>query len=150
MEKMLVFDMDGTLADLYGVEGWLTMLHTEDPTPYEQAKPLYNMDDINKLLHILKEKGYRIAVTSWTAKNGSKAYNKTVKTAKKNWLKKYNFPYDELHCVKYGTTKADCTRKRGGHQILVDDNKKVRAGWTLGTTIDAKKNIIPQLQALAH
>lgn len=23
MEKYLVFDMDGTIADLYGVDGWL-------------------------------------------------------------------------------------------------------------------------------
>lgn len=27
------FDMDGTIADLYGVDGWLEMLIAEDPTP---------------------------------------------------------------------------------------------------------------------
>ena len=29
--KTLVFDMDGTIADLYGVKGWLKMLRAEDP-----------------------------------------------------------------------------------------------------------------------
>lgn len=28
------FDMDGTIADFFGVEGWLEMLHNEDTTPY--------------------------------------------------------------------------------------------------------------------
>ena len=27
------FDMDGTIADLYGVEGWLEMLIAKDETP---------------------------------------------------------------------------------------------------------------------
>jgi hypothetical protein len=47
--------------------------------------------------------------------------------------------------VKYGTTKANCTRKLGGFQILVDDNEKVRKGWTLGATIDANNNILDSL-----
>ena len=31
--KMVVFDMDGTIADLYAVPNWLQMLRAEDPTP---------------------------------------------------------------------------------------------------------------------
>ena len=61
------------------------------------------------------------------------------------WLNKYNFPFDEIHLVKYGTTKANCTRKLGGFQILVDDNEKVRNGWTLGDTINANENILKKL-----
>ena len=40
MKKEIWFDMDGTIADLYGVENWLEMLIAEDPTPYAVAKPL--------------------------------------------------------------------------------------------------------------
>jgi hypothetical protein len=47
--------------------------------------------------------------------------------------------------VAYGTTKANCTRKLGGYQVLVDDNEKVRNGWNLGATIDANENIIEKL-----
>lgn len=39
----IFFDMDGTLADFYGVENWLEYLNAEDTLPYEVAKPLHNM-----------------------------------------------------------------------------------------------------------
>ena len=93
--------------------------------------------------------GWKIAVTTWLAKGATKAYDNAVRKAKIEWLEKWGFPYDEIHLVKYGTTKANCTRKHGGFQILVDDNAKVRKGWTLGATIDANKNIIAELEKLA-
>ena len=30
--KMICFDMDGTIADLYGVSGWLDDLRAENPS----------------------------------------------------------------------------------------------------------------------
>lgn len=146
--KILVFDMDGTIANLYGVMGWLEYLRNEDTTPYEVAEPLYNMNELTNLLNTLKRQGWKIAVTTWLAMNGTKEYNDRTRTAKLEWLAKYDFPYDEIHLVKYGTTKANCTRRHGGYQILVDDNEKVRNGWNLGATIDANKNIIKELKKL--
>jgi hypothetical protein len=146
--KTLVFDMDGTIADLYGVKGWLKAIHREDPMPYIKAKPFYDMVILTAILWVLKNDGWRIVVTSWLANDSTPAYDAKVREAKKNWLDRYDFPYDEVHFVKYGTTKANCTRKLGGFQILVDDNEKVRNGWTLGDTIDANQNIIPALSAL--
>ena len=145
MEKILVFDMDGTIADLYGVENWLADLRSENPRPYILAKPLYDMDSLNIILELLKEQGWKIVVTSWLAKNSSTFYDEVVREAKRMWLNKYNFPFDEIHLVKYGTTKANCTRKLGGFQILIDDNEKVRKGWTLGDTINANENILKKL-----
>ena len=145
MDKILVFDMDGTIADLYGVENWLADLRSENPRPYILAKPLYDMDSLNIILELLKEQGWKIVVTSWLAKNSSALYDEVVREAKRMWLNKYNFPFDEIHLVKYGTTKANCTRKLGGFQILVDDNEKVRNGWTLGDTINANENILKKL-----
>ena len=145
MEKILVFDMDGTIADLYGVENWLADLRSENPRPYILAKPLYDMDSLNIILELLKEQGWKIVVTSWLAKNSSAFYDEVVREAKRMWLNKYNFPFDEIHLVKYGTTKANCTRKLGGFQILIDDNEKVRNGWTLGNTINANENILKKL-----
>lgn len=149
MKKMIVFDMDGTIADLYGVENWLTDLQNENTRPYEQAHPLYDMKEMKKVLEQLKNNGWEIVVTTWLAKDGSKEYNKRTAYAKKEWLAKYDFPYDEIHCVKYGTTKANCTRNKADFQILIDDNKKVRDGWTLGTTVNAKYDIMKFLKALA-
>lgn len=146
--KMLVFDMDGTIADLYGVNGWLNDLEAENTRPYDEAVPLYDMVELVNLLHKIQANGWKICVTTWLAKDATKAYNKAVTASKKAWLKKYNFPYDEIHCVKYGRTKADCTRKKGGFQILIDDNKKVRDGWALGTTVNAQYDITNFLKAL--
>lgn len=148
MTKMIVFDMDGTIANLYGVENWLPMIEEENTLPYEIAEPLYNMIELVNILNMLRKNNWKIAITTWTAKDGSKEYNKAVAQAKKEWLAKYNFPYDEIHCVKYGTTKANCTRKKAEFQILIDDNKNVRDGWTLGTTVNAQYDITKFLKAL--
>ena len=137
-EKVLVFDMDGTLADFYGVGGWLSDLQNENVRPYVVAKPLLDMDVLATALNMLKDFGYRIVVTSWLARGGSKEFNNRTRLAKLEWLDRYNFPYDEIHLVKYGTTKANCTRKAGGFQILFDDNEKIRKGWNLGQAVDAK------------
>lgn len=148
MNKTLVFDMDGTIADFYGVNGWLDDLKAENTRPYEEARPLYDVNYLNSLIECLKMVGWKIVVTTWLAKGGSKEYNNRTRKAKLEWLKKYNFPYDEIHLVKYGTTKADCTRKLGGFQVLVDDNENVRKGWKLGATINANENILKELEKL--
>lgn len=152
MNKMLVFDMDGTIADLYKVKNWLKYLQSEDSTPYEIAKPIYNTLELNTLLLELKRKGYKIAVTSWLSKGSTKEYDKKVRNAKKEWLNKYNFPYDEIHLIKYGTPKAYATRNKAEIQILVDDNLKVRSQFEnykeTYFTIDASENIIQELKKL--
>lgn len=145
MNKTLVFDMDGTLANFYGVDGWLEDIRNENTRPYDIAKPLYNMEVLNAILDLLRAQGWKIAITSWLAKDSTKTFDDMVRASKITWLQKYDFSYDEIHLVRYGTTKANCTRKNGGVQILVDDNEKIRKGWHLGATIDANKNIIDEL-----
>ena len=148
MNRTLVFDMDGTIANLYGVENWLEMLRAEDPTPYIVAQPMYDMDTLKVILEMLKLQGWTIAVTSWLSMGSTREYDKLVRQAKREWLERYDFPFDEIHLVAYGTTKANCTRKNGGYQILVDDNEKVRNGWNLGGTINANENILEKLVEL--
>lgn len=145
MNKTLVFDMDGTIANLYGVENWLSLLRTESPLPYRVAEPMYDMDTLVVVLNLLKAQGWRVAVTSWLSMDSTRAYDEKVKIAKREWLAKYDFPYDEIHLVPYGTPKSECTRKLGGFQILFDDNKEVRDGWELGQTVDANGNILEKL-----
>lgn len=145
MKKSLVFDMDGTIVDFYSVENWLDNLKASDPTPYQIAKPLVNIELLNQILKSFQILGYKIVITSWLAQNSTKDYDQLVRRAKKGWLKKYQFPFDEIHLVKYGTNKSKCTKKNGGTQILIDDNVEVREKWTLGETVDATKNIIEEL-----
>lgn len=145
MKRTLVFDMDGTIANFYGVNGWLEDIRSGNPRPYIVAEPMYDMETLKEILNLLKSQGWTIAVTSWLAKGSDKAFDELTRIAKREWLAKYEFPFDEIHLVKYGTTKANCTRKNGGYQILIDDNADVRKGWHLGDTINANENIIEKL-----
>ena len=147
-EKAIVFDLDGTLVDLYSVSEWLEKLRSYDATPYSAAKPIYDAKELIPLIAELKSRGFRIIVTSWLSKESTKEYDSAVRKAKKEWLAKYGFPYDEIHLVKYGTPKTKCSRGKAKYQILVDDNAEVRSKWTFGATIDANENIIPMLEAI--
>ena len=55
-EKIINFDLDGTIADLYGVDGWLNDLINGDTRPYDIAKPLVNMSALARRLNSLQKK----------------------------------------------------------------------------------------------
>lgn len=149
MKKMICFDMDGTIANLYGVENWLEKIRNENPEPYRVAKPLVNIDELNEILINLAAKGWEIRVISWLAKDSSESYKEEVRKAKMEWLTKNHFFFDVAHLVEYGTTKANCVRKYANPAILIDDDAKVRSGWTLGGTIDpTKENWLEILKSL--
>lgn len=137
--KMICFDMDGTIADLYGVDNWLTDLENHNAKPYEVAKPLHDMTALTALLEQATAKGIEIRVITWLAKGADRKYKKETRVAKREWLKAQGFATTKTHCIQYGTTKANCIRnelKTNQTAILIDDNAKVRRGWTLGGTID--------------
>lgn len=148
MSKAIVFDMDGTIANLYGVDGWLEDLRSEKARPYQQAEAMYEMEELNNLLLELKNQGWKIIVTTWLSMTGSQKYHNRVRYAKRKWLEKHSFPADSVHIVAYGTPKHRVSRREADYQILVDDNEEVRKDWNLGKTIDATQNIIIQLKGL--
>lgn len=148
-KKMICFDMDGTIADLYNVDNWLIKLQNEDSSPYTDAAPMWDMEELRRVLIKLTEQGWEVRVISWLAKDSSEEYKTKVRKAKIEWLVKYNFPVNRCHMVAYGTTKANAVRKKTDFAILVDDNEKVRNGWTLGNTINpVTENIIEALENL--
>lgn len=137
--KMICFDMDGTIADLYAVSGWLEKLRAYDPTPYAEAEPMWNMAELAEVLMQLQALGTEIRIITWLSMDSTTDYNRAVREAKREWLEQYNFPIDHFHGVRYGATKADSVRKYLAEDetaILIDDNAKVRNGWTLGETVD--------------
>jgi hypothetical protein len=150
--KMVCFDMDGTIANLYAVEGWLPMLRSENPTPYRMAKPMWNMTELTEVLLAVMANGIEIRIVTWLSKDSSEEYKDKVRLAKREWLTEQNFPFDHFHGIQYGATKADSVRKylgEGETAILIDDNDRVREGWTLGETINpTKTNIINFLRTL--
>ena len=141
----IYFDMDGTIADLYGVEGWLGFLQNEDVYPYSAAAPLVNMERLGWVLENLQAQGYRVGIISWLSRNGSQNYNKAVRRAKREWLfEKIAIKWDEIHIVKYGTPKNKVCRDCNG--ILFDDEQKNRENWE-GIAFD-EKDILKKLNQL--
>ena len=51
MRKAIYFDMDGTIANLYGVENWLPLLRSCDASPYVNALPMLDMAKLWSLLN---------------------------------------------------------------------------------------------------
>jgi hypothetical protein len=144
--RTIYFDMDGTIADFYGIDGWLEYLKNEDTTPYAQAKGLVNLNTLARVLNRLQKKGYRIAVISWLSKTGTPEYNKAVTATKEKWLKKHltSVAFDEINIVKYGTPKQNFIKSK--NDILFDDEEQNRNNWT-GIAYDVH-NIIEILKGL--
>lgn len=125
----IYFDMDGTIANLYGVENWLEMLQAHDPTPYRVAAPMLNMSQLARRLNQLQNEGHRLGIISWLAKNSDPSYDEKVRRAKRRWLAEHlpSVDFDEIHLVKYGTYKTSAARDNAG--ILFDDEPRHRKVW---------------------
>ena len=121
--------MDGTLADLYGVENWLEKLRAEDSSPYEEAEPMCDLRQLARLLNKAQKNGNEIGIISWLSKEATAEYNEAVRISKKRWLA-HHLPsviWDEIHIIKYGTPKHFNCQDNSG--ILFDDNEEVRKLW---------------------
>ena len=132
MTKAIYFDMDGTIANLYGVENWLDSLIAEQTKPYRIAKSLVDMRELGRVLNHLQSMGYIIGIVSWLSKNGSEEYNTKVTKAKQEWLKRHisAVEWDEIKIVEYGTPKSTVVQYSNG--ILFDDEERNRKEWALG------------------
>lgn len=137
--------MDGTIADFYGVDGWLDYLITGDATPYRVAKPLVNLNSLARILNRLQNEGYKIGIISWLSKNGTPDYNKEVTVTKEKWLKKHlkSVNWDVIHIVEYGTPKYKFGTE---DDILFDDEERNRNDW-IGTAFN-EENIIEILKGI--
>ena len=147
MNTTIYFDMDGTIANLYGVKNWLNYLRNNDETPYTIAEPLVRLASLARVLNNLQRKGYKIGIISWLAKNSSTDYDEKVTKAKRAWLNKHlhSVTFDEINIVTYGTPKQRFAKTN--NDILFDDEAKNRNDWT-GKAFDAT-NIIETLRGLA-
>lgn len=143
MKKEIWFDMDGTIADLYGVDGWLKMLIDSDPTPYEIARPLLRMATLARLLNRLQREGWKIGIVSWLSKSGTETYNRAVTEAKREWLAKHlkSVRFDYVDILPYGTPK-----EIGRNGFLFDDEEKNRKNWQ-GIALDVNE-ILETLKTL--
>lgn len=142
----IFFDMDGTIANLYGVNNWLEYLVNKDAKPYKDAKPLVNMNSLARILNRLQRNGIEIGIISWLAKNSNSEYDKRVTETKIKWLETHlkSVKFNEIIIVPYGTPKENFANE---NDILFDDEEPNRKNWK-GIAYD-ETNIIETLKAVA-
>lgn len=127
--KAIYFDMDGTIADLYAVDGWLDDLINHDIRPYKEAKVMLHMATLARYLNRLQKNGYHIGIISWLSKDGDPIYGKAVTETKITWLRKHlpSVWWNEITIVPYGTPKSKAVKFADG--ILFDDEEPNRIEW---------------------
>ena len=140
MEKAIYFDMDGTIADLYGAKDWLQKIQMYDVEPYEIAHGLVHMSTLARMLNKLQKQGWHIGIVSWLSKGGTDEYGKQVDQAKREWLNTHlkSVQFDEIKIVAHGTPKGKAVQYEKG--ILFDDEENNRTAWK-GQAYDEKKII---------
>ena len=143
MEKKIWFDMDGTIANLYGDPNWLEKIRAYDASPYANAIPLLNMSLLARYLNRLQKQGYQIGIVSWLSKEPTAEYDRLVIEAKKAWLAKHlaSVHFDTIDIIAYGTPKGN-----GRSGILFDDELPNRIQW--GESAYDVHNILEILKGL--
>lgn len=129
MDKVIYFDMDGTIADVYGVQYWKERLDNCDSEVYTEASTMNELEQVCELCSRLQDQHqFKIGVISWCSRSGSADYHKEVRRVKREWLSKhFGCRIDECHIVKYGTRKDYVAEGKLG--ILFDDNAEARKNW---------------------
>ena len=160
--KSIWFDMDGTIADLYKVEGWLPKLRSNDWSVYSECAPRHNYQRINAAIEALIEDGWQVGVITWASKGiGWGKDLDAITEVKFNWLCKFFPALADGHfaCIPYGYSKADFLEEKMGDcytvSYLVDDNKEVRQEWRSHSceyvkfkTINASRSFVRELEGL--
>ena len=147
MRVSINFDLDGTICDLYSVQGWLADLESHNPRPYKEAKPMVNLSQLAKYIHKAQANGYQVNIISWLSKSSNQEYDEKVTKAKQEWLRKHlrSVRFDNIVIVPYGTPKSTCV-ERSDMGILFDDEQKNRTEW--GGVSAEPSEIIEILKAL--
>lgn len=130
----IYFDLDGTIANLYGFNDWLIYIQNEQTDPYTEAGLLVDGEQLRNFLAAGKAAGVLFGIISWGAKNASKDYQRAIRRAKVTWLKKNGLLeyFNELHVIKYGTPKNRVAKNRTG--VLIDDELQ---HWNVEKLVDA-------------
>ena len=129
MKKVVYLDMDGTIFDLYGQNGWLDAIKNEDSTIFGGDRRIITEE---KLREIFPENEYDVRILTMTPLNASKEYCEKVIEEKNKWLDSF-FPSITKRIFKsHGHNK---NLKNSASAILVDDSEPIRNSWK-GTAIN--------------
>ena len=127
--RTIWWDMDGTIANLYAVEGWLDKLHAHDATPYAKAEVMWNMSKLARMMNRAQRAGCKLGIISWLSKCPTPEFDEAVIEAKLNWLKLHlkSVQFEEIHIVAHGFPKQNFMQSED--DILFDDEEPNRTAW---------------------
>jgi len=132
MDKAIIVDIDGTLADISHRIHLLVGRDSKDWCNFESGC----VDDgvyewAANLVRMYKGAGYKILLVS--------GRTESVRGETERWLKLHNIPYDELHLRPVGNFISDCELKQevyisvlsGKYSIefVVEDRARVVSMW---------------------
>jgi hypothetical protein len=149
--KKIYFDMDGTVADLYGEKNWLNNLRNEREGSFINLRPLVDMNELAMVCHQLMNLGYSFGVITWLPMGASYEFERVCEEEKRAWIEEFMPWVSEFYAQSYGVPKQYAPSKRAAEMILVDDNAEVRAMWNTEvqrSSIDATQDIIKELRKL--
>lgn len=149
--KKIYFDMDGTVADLYGEKNWLNNLRNEREGSFINLRPLIDMNELAMVCHQLMNLGYSFGVITWLPMGASYEFERVCEEEKRAWVEEFMPWVSEFYAQSYGVPKQYAPSKRAAEMILVDDNAEVRAMWNTEvqrSSIDATQDIIKELRKL--
>lgn len=149
--KKIYFDMDGTVADLYGEKNWLDNLRNEREGSFINLRPLLDMNELAMVCHQLMNLGYSFGVITWLPMGASYEFERVCEEEKRAWVEEFMPWVSEFYAQSYGVPKQYAPSKRAAEMILVDDNAEVRAMWNTEvqrSSIDATQDIIKELRKL--
>ena len=121
MKKTIVYlDMDGTIADLYGMKNWLEKLENEVEGLFLGCEPLVSEEELE---YIFPSETYELRICSMTPKDATEEYCQVVIEEKNIWLDKHFPSITHRVYMKYGNNK---NLRNSRNHILVDDNETIR------------------------
>ena len=130
MNKTKVYlDMDGTIANLYGIENWLHRLRNSDENIFLECEPMISEET---LFNKFPADSFDIRILSMTPMNASAEYCENVKRQKDEWLNRYFPKLTNRIYKKYGHNK---NLRNSENAILIDDSEPIRNSWK-GTALN--------------
>lgn len=124
MNKIVYFDMDGTIADLYGVVNVFKRLDSLDASVYYEAKPIDKYINMLKEFHTMR---YKVIILSCLGMISNDVFDKDTIDNKNKWLDMYiGKEYIDDRIYIPNTKHKESYIKEYG--ILVDDNR-VLMNW---------------------
>ena len=103
MKKQVVYlDMDGTIANLYGMENWLENLINEVEGLFLDCEPFITEEE---LLKFFPTEEYELRICSMTPLNATEEYCQVVINEKNQWLDKYFPSITHRVYMAYGNNK---------------------------------------------